>query len=114
MVSQLFIWQRRREYKTSVYIWRRKMSKPEFAKFTPFDRLNDDELTEAMIMHIRMGYILKFPGKSGEADEIARDIVSRLSLDQLKQIHPHTFFTNKSGNEKPKNPYDLAVEILKE
>ena len=90
------------------------MSKPEFERFTPFDRLSDEELKEAMVMHIRMGYILKCPGKSGEAEEVAREIVNRLSMDQLKQIHPHTFFTNKSGSEKPKNPYDLAVEMLNE
>jgi len=90
------------------------MTRPDTEKFTPFDRLNDEELTNAMIMHIRMGYILKFPGKSKDAEQVARDVVSRLTLDQMKEIHPHTFFTNKTGSEKPKNPYDLALELIGE
>lgn len=90
------------------------MPRPDTEKFTPFDRLSDEELTNAMIMHIRMGYILKFPGKSKDAEQVARDVVSRLTLDQMKEIHPHTFFTNKTGSEKPKNPYDLAIELIGE
>jgi hypothetical protein len=90
------------------------MPRPDTEKFTPFDRLSDEELTNAMIMHIRMGYILKFPGKSKDAEQVARDVVSRLTLDQMKEIHPHTFFTNKTGSEKPKNPYDLAIELVGE
>lgn len=90
------------------------MTRPEVEKFTPFDRLSDDELKTAMIMHIRMGYILKYPGKSGEAEKVAEEIISKLSLDQLKSIHPHTFFTAKTGTERPKNPYELAIELLGE
>jgi hypothetical protein len=85
---------------------------PERPHFTPFDRLTDEELREAMIMHIRMGYILKNPGKSKEGDQIARDIVNRLSLEQLKQVHQHTFFANSALGTAPKNPYTEAVEIL--
>ncbi|MDD1724084.1 MAG: hypothetical protein LUQ07_03020 [Methanospirillum sp.] len=88
------------------------MGRPEFEKYTPFDRLSDEELKTAMLMHIKMGYIQKFPGKSREAGEVAEDIISRLTLEQMKQIHPHTFFTNKPGNERPKNPYDVAMELL--
>ncbi len=91
------------------------MARPEpFEKFTPFDRLNDVELKEAMMMHIKMGFILKNPGRSAEADAVARDMVNRLTLDQLKQIHPHTFFTNKEGSERPQNPYELAARMLDE
>lgn len=91
------------------------MSKrPERSQFTPFDRLTDDELRDAMSMHIRMGYILKNPGKSSEAEKVARDVVSRLSLDQLKQIHPNTFFANSAIGTVPKNPYVLALEMLGE
>lgn len=82
--------------------------------FTPFDLLTDEELREAMIMHIRMGFIMKNPGRSSEAEPIARDMVNRLSLDQLKQIHPHTFFANKNMGVAPKNPYLLAKELLGE
>ena len=84
----------------------------ERSSYTPFDQLNDEELREAMIMHIRMGFILKNPGKSSEAEATARDIVSRLTLDQLKEIHPHTFFANKSMGNAPKNPYIVAMEML--
>lgn len=87
---------------------------PEKPHFTPFDRLTDEELREAMVMHIRMGYILKKPGKSNEAEEIARDIVSRLSLEQLKQVHQHTFFANTAIGTVPKNPYSEALRILGE
>lgn len=90
------------------------MTRPEFERYTPFDRLSDEELKEAMFMHIRMGYIMRYPGRSDEAEQVARDIVNRLSLEQLKQIHPNTFFTNKTGSERPKNPYDLAIELLGE
>ncbi len=82
--------------------------------YTPFDLLTDDELRDAMIMHIRMGYILKNPGKSSEAEPIARDMVSRLTLEQLKAIHPHTFFANKSMGTAIKNPYVIAKEMLGE
>lgn len=85
----------------------------EIEKYTPFDKLTNDELREAMVMHIKMGYILANPGKSGEALSIAQDIVNRLTLDQLNEIHPHTFFTNKAGSGRPKNPYLLALEMLK-
>lgn len=88
--------------------------KPKRSQFTPFDRLSDEELREAMIMHIKMGYTMKNPGKSREAEEVARSIVTRLSLDQLKQIHPHTFFANTSIGTIPKNPYVLALEMLDE
>jgi hypothetical protein len=88
------------------------MSRHEIEKFTPFDRLSDEELRNAMIMHIRMGYILKFPGKSKDAEDVARGIVGKLTLEQMKEIHPHTFFTNKNGSERPKNPYDLAMELI--
>ena len=87
---------------------------PERSTFTPFDRLTDEELREAMVMHIRMGYILKNPGKSKEAETVARDIVNRLSLDQLKAIHPHTFFANQSMGDAPRNPYVIAMEMLGE
>ena len=90
------------------------MSRPEVEKFTPFDRLSDEELREAMVMHIRMGFILKFPGRSSDAEKVAEDIVSKLSLDQLKSIHAHTFFTSKMGSERPKNPYEVANELLGE
>ena len=90
------------------------MTRPETEKFTPFDRLSDDELRDAMFMHIRMGFILKYPGRTKEAEEVARDIVSKLTLDQLKSIHPHTFFTNRTGSERPKNPYELAIEMIGE
>ncbi len=89
-------------------------SGPPRPSYTPFDRLTDEELVEAMVMHIRMGYILIHPGKSSEAETVAREIVSRLSLDQLKEIHPHTFFANKSMGEIPKNPYVIAKEMLGE
>ena len=88
------------------------MSKPEVEKYTPFDKLSEEELREAMVMHIRMGYILKYPGKSKVAEEIARGIVNKLSVEQLNTIHPHTFFTNKTGSERPKNPYELAIELI--
>lgn len=81
-------------------------------RYTPFDLLTDDELTEAMVMHIRMGYILKNPGKSDETETVARDIVSRLTLEQLKESHPHTFFANKKMGNFPENPYVLAIKML--
>jgi hypothetical protein len=87
---------------------------PQRPSYTPFDRLSDEELREAMVMHIRMGFILKNPGRSSEAEEIARDLVSRLSLDQLKEIHPQTFFANKKMGSPPKNPYLMAKEMLQE
>ena len=87
---------------------------PERSKFTPFDRLTDEELREAMIMHIKMGYILKNPGKSKDADAVARDIVNRLSLDQLKAVHPSTFFANQNMGTAPRNPYVVAMEMLQE
>ncbi|PWR71166.1 hypothetical protein ACKUB1_03230 [Methanospirillum stamsii] len=90
------------------------MGRPEILKFTPFDRLTDDELREAMLMHIKMGYILKFPGKSKDADEVVRDIVNKLSIEDMKKIHPDTFFTNKPGSERPRNPYELAIELIGE
>ena len=65
-------------------------------------------------MHIRMGYILKNPGKSAEAESVAKDMVEKLSLEQLKQIHPHTFFTNKNGSARPQNPYEMALALLNE
>ncbi|MFH0967610.1 MAG: hypothetical protein V1862_08000 [Methanobacteriota archaeon] len=82
--------------------------------YTPFDQLTDEELREAMVMHIRMGYIMKNPGKSREAETAARDIVNRLSLEQLKEIHPHTFFANKKMGDAPKNPYSVALEMLED
>lgn len=85
---------------------------PQRPSYTPFDRLTDDELREAMVMHIRMGFIMKNPGKSAEAEDVARNLVSRLSLDQLKEIHPHTFFANKKIGTVPKNPYLMAKEML--
>jgi hypothetical protein len=45
---------------------------------------------------------------------VAQDIVSRLTIEQLKEINPSTFFFHKPGSEKPKNPYDLALEVLGE
>ena len=85
---------------------------PEKPHFTPFDRLTDDELREAMVRHIRMGYILKNPGKSKEANTVAKELVSRLSLDQLKEVHKHTFFANSAIGTAPKNPYEEALKIL--
>jgi hypothetical protein len=85
---------------------------PDRPSYTPFDRLTDEELREAMVMHIRMGFILKNPGRSSEAETVARNIVGRLSLDQLKEIHPHTFFANKKMGTAPKNPYIIACEML--
>ena len=85
---------------------------PERPTYTPFDLLTDEELKEAMVMHIRMGFILKNPGVSDKSEAVARDIVSRLTLDQLKEIHPHTFFANKKMGNAPKNPYTLAMEML--
>jgi hypothetical protein len=82
--------------------------------YTPFDRLTDEELRDAMVMHIRMGFIMKNPGRSSEAETVARDIVTRLSLDQLKEIHPHTFFANKNMGNAPKNPYTIAITMLQE
>jgi hypothetical protein len=82
--------------------------------YTPFDQLSDEELTEAMVMHIRMGYTLVFPGKGKESEKIARDIVSRLTLEQLKEIHPLTFFANKKIGNIPANPYLKAKELLGE
>ena len=90
------------------------MSRPEQEDYRPFDSLSDDELRNAMQKHIKMGYMLKFPGKSKEADQVAHDIVSRLTIEQLKEINPSTFFFHKPGSEKPKNPYDLALEVLGE
>lgn len=87
---------------------------PERSQFTPFDRLTDEELREAMVMHIRMGFILKNPGKSKDAETVARDIVNRLSLDQLKAVHPETFFANQSMGNAPKNPYTVALEMLQD
>lgn len=87
-------------------------TEPERPTYTPFEVLTDEELKEAMVMHIRMGYILRNPGKSNEAESVARDIVSRLTLDQLKEIHPQTFFANKKMGNAPKNPYDIALELL--
>lgn len=82
--------------------------------YTPFDLLTDEELREAMVMHIKMGFIMKNPGKSSEAEPIARDMVNRLTLDQLKEIHPHTFFANKKMGNAPQNPYIIAKEMLGE
>ena len=82
--------------------------------YTPFDQLSDEELIEAMVMHIRMGYTLMYPGKGKDSEEIARDIVSRLTLEQLNEIHPHTFFANKKMGTAPSNPYLKAKEILGE
>lgn len=90
------------------------MTQENRPSYTPFDQLTDDELREAMVMHIRMGFILKNPGKSSTAESTARDIVNRLTLDQLKSIHPHTFFANKSMGSAPKNPYTIALEMLQE
>ncbi len=87
---------------------------PERSTYTPFDQLTDEELREAMVMHIRMGYIMKNPGKSSEAETAARDIVNRLSLEQLKEIHPHTFFANKNMGDAPKNPYSVALGMLQD
>ena len=90
------------------------MTMSEKPSYTPFDQLSDEELAEAMVMHIRMGYTLVFPGKGKESEEVARDIVSRLTLEQLKEIHPHTFFANKKIGSIPANPYLKAKEILGE
>lgn len=90
------------------------MPRPEQEGYTPFDSLSDKELKEAMLKHIKMGYILKFPGKSKEAEQIAQDIANRLTIEQMKDINPHTFFFNKPGSEKPKNPYEMAIELLGE
>ena len=87
---------------------------PERSTFTPFDRLTDEELREAMVMHIRMGFIMKNPGRSSEAETIARDMVNKLSLEQLKQVHPSTFFANQKMGNAPKNPYQVALEMLEE
>jgi len=81
---------------------------------TSFDQLSEEELKTAMLMHVRMGYLMKNPGKSKDAEAIAQDIVSRLSIDQLRQIHPETFFSNKKMGELPKNPYEVALELLGE
>ena len=67
-----------------------------------------------MIMHIRMGFIMKNPGRTKEADKVARDLVSRLTVEQMNQIHPHTFFTNKNMGTIPENPYLLALKLLGE
>ncbi|MGV8110844.1 hypothetical protein [Methanospirillum sp.] len=90
------------------------MPRPEQEGYTPFSTLTDAELKEAMLKHIKMGYILKFPGKSKEAEQVAQEIINRLTIEQMKEINPHTFFFNKPGSEKPKNPYDLAIELLGE
>ena len=82
--------------------------------YTPFSQLSDQDLAEAMIMHIRMGYILVHPGKGEEGDRVARDMVSKLTIDQLNEIHPHTFFANKKIGTVPANPYLVAKEMLKE
>ncbi len=87
-------------------------AEPERSTFTPFDRLTDEEMKEAMVMHIRMGFIIRHPDRSSEAEEIALDLVRRLTIDQLKEIHPHTFFSNKKMGVVPKNPYLYAKEIL--
>ncbi len=79
-----------------------------------FDQLSEEELKKAMLMHVRMGFLMKNPGKSKEAEAIAQDIIDRLSLDQLRQIHPDTFFSNKKMGELPKNPYEVALELLGE
>jgi hypothetical protein len=84
----------------------------ERPSYTPFDQLSDDELVEAMVMHIRMGYTLLHPGKGKDSDAIARDIVSRLTLEQINEIHPHTFFANKKMGTVPVNPYQMAKELL--
>ena len=55
------------------------MSRPEQEDYRPFDSLNDDELRNAMQKHIKMGYMLKFPGKS--KDQVAQDIVPGLLLN---------------------------------
>jgi len=90
------------------------MPRPEQEGYTPFDSLSDEELKDAMLKHIKMGYILKFPGKSKEAEQVAQDIANRLTIEQMKDINPHTFFFNKPGSEKPKNPYEMAIELLGE
>lgn len=90
------------------------MPRPDDERYAPFDQLNDEELKDAMQKHIKMGYILKYPGKSKEAEGIATDIVNRLTIEQIKDITPHTFFFNKPGSEKPKNPYELAIELIGE
>lgn len=90
------------------------MPRPEQEGYTPFSTLTDAELKEAMLKHIKMGYILKFPGKSKEAEQVSQYIINRLTIEQMKEINPHTFFFNKPGSEKPKNPYDLAIEFLGE
>jgi hypothetical protein len=90
------------------------MTMSEKPSYTPFDQLSDEELAEAMVMHIRMGYTLVCPGKSKESEEVARDIVNRLTLAQLKEIHPHTFFANKKIGSIPANPYLKAKELLGE
>ncbi len=87
---------------------------PERFISTSFDQLSEEELKKAMLMHVRMGYLMKNPGKSKEAEAIAQDIVNRLSVDQLRQIHPDTFFSNKKMGELPKNPYEVALELLGE
>lgn len=86
----------------------------ERSSYTPFDQLSDEELREAMVMHIKMGFIMKNPGKSSDAEATAREIVNRLSLEQLKAIHPHTFFANKNMGNAPKNPYSVALEMLQD
>ena len=90
------------------------MPRPEQEGYTPFDSLSDEELKDAMLKHIKMGYILKFPRKSKEAEQVAQDIANRLTIEQMKDINPHTFFFNKPGSEKPKNPYEMAIELLGE
>jgi hypothetical protein len=86
---------------------------PERPHFKQFDRLTDEELCEAIIMHIKKEFILKNPGKCKEADEVTRDIVSTLSSDQLKRVHHDTFFANKEIGSIPRNPYDVAMELIK-
>jgi len=82
--------------------------------YVPFALLSDEELTAAMILHIRMGYTLLNPGKGKESEAIAMDIVSRLSLEQMKEVHPGTFFANKQMGTIPTNPYLKAKELLGE
>jgi hypothetical protein len=82
--------------------------------YVPFALLSDEELIEAMVLHIRMGYTLLNPGKGKESEAIAKDIVSRLTLEQMKEIHPGTFFANNKVGTIPNNPYLKAKELLGE
>lgn len=88
------------------------MTDQDNGKYDPFSQLSMDELKEAMIKHIKMGHMLKHPGKSKESEQIARDIVNRLTLEQMRELNPQTFFFNNPKKGTLKNPYELAVEIL--